>query len=258
MKVQCLNIKRNMRHYVKTNQQLSDDDFNTGAMCILQHLFNDHSLCDIKWCTHLKAQAADDPTKKAKLDNPNKYRKIETADKKKPYKKLKDKIGVLLAPEKMQQVHHPFLTQKNESLNWNVTAVAPKDWFYGGTMQLCDRLRVVTMTDSVGEYKTLVRLCSRLEFHIHPVLVRWATNEDRDDFSQQELRKKPEVRMKWAVDVINKIKDGMKQEQRATAEAITCATCIANAEGDPITEVVDVDMDDGFDTFEKCMFWSSL
>ena len=117
MKVQCLNIKRNMRHYVKTNQQLSDDDFNTGAMCILQHLFNDHSLCDIKWCTHLKAQAADDPTKKAKLDNPNKYRKIETADKKKPYKKLKDKIGVLLAPEKMQQVHHPFLTQKNESLN---------------------------------------------------------------------------------------------------------------------------------------------
>jgi len=60
------------------------------------------------------------------------------------------------------------------------------------------------------------------------------------------------------VDVINKIKDGMKQEQRATAEAITCATCIANAEGDPITEVVDVDMDDGFDTFEKCMFWSSL
>jgi len=87
MKVECLNIKRNMGYYVKTNQHLSDDDFNRRGMCVLQHLFNDHSLCDIKWCTHLKAQAEDDPVKKAKLDNQNKYWKVETAEEKKLHKK---------------------------------------------------------------------------------------------------------------------------------------------------------------------------
>lgn len=150
----------------------------------------------------------------------------------------------------MQQIHHPFSTQKNESLNRNATAVAPKDRFYGGTMQLFDRLRVVAMTDSIGEYETLVRMFSRLEFAMHPVLVRWATNKDRDDSSRQELRKKPEIRMKRAVDIINKIKDGMKQEKRATAESMTYATGIANTEGDPVADVVDIDLEEGFDTFE--------
>jgi len=117
-------------------------------------------------------------------------------------------------------------------------------------MQLFDRLRVVAMTDSIGEYETLVRMFSRLEFAMHPVLVRWATNKDRDDSSRQELRKKPEIRMKRAVDIINKIKDGMKQEKRATAESMTYATGIANTEGDPVADVVDIDLEEGFDTFE--------
>ena len=254
MKVECLNIKRNMGYYVKTNQELSDEEFNRRGMCVLQHLFNDHSLCDKRWCTHLKAQDEDDPEKKATLDNPHKYRKIETTEEKKLYKKLKEKIGSLLVPSKMQQVHHRFCTQKNESLNRNATAVAPKDRFYGGTMQLYDRLRVIALTDSIGEYETLVRLFGRLEFNMHPVLCRWAVNKDRDDSSRQVLRRKPEVKMKRAVDIINKIKDGMKQERKATAESMTYATGIANTEGDPVDADV-VDIEDGFDTFEwQCTF----
>jgi len=170
MKVECLNIKRNMGHYVKKNQHLPDDEFNSKAMCVTQHLFNDHSLCDIKWCTKLKADAETDEERKKEIDNPNKCRKIETNDEKKLYKKVKQKIGVLLEPSKMQQVHHPFSTQKNESLNRNATAVAPKDRFYGGTMQLFDRLRVITMTDSIGEYETLVCLFALLKMPMHPVL----------------------------------------------------------------------------------------
>jgi len=42
----------------------------------------------------------------------------------------------------------------------------------------------------------------------------------------------------------------MKQEKRATAESMTYATGIANTEGDPVADVVDIDLEEGFDTFE--------
>jgi len=249
MKVECLNVKRNMGCCVKTNQELSDEELNRRGMCVLQHLFNDHSLCDKHWCTHLKAQDEDDPEKKATLDNPHKHRKTETTEEKKPHKKLKEKTGSLLVPSKMQQVHHRFCTQKKESLNRNATAVAPNDQFCGGAMQPCDRLHDIALTDSVGECETLVRLFGRLEFKMHPVPCRWTVNKDRDDSSRQVPRRKLEVKMKRAVDIINKIKDGMKQERKATAESMTYATGIANTEGDPVDADV-VDIEDGFDTFE--------
>jgi len=96
MKVECLNIKRNMGYYVKTNQHLPDEEFNQRAMCVMLHLFNDHSLCDVKWCAHLKAEAKPDASKRIKIDNPHKCRKVQTPGEKKLYKKVTDKIGPLL------------------------------------------------------------------------------------------------------------------------------------------------------------------
>ena len=247
MKVECLNIKRNMGYYVKTNQDLPDDQFNQQAMCVVQHLFNDHSFCDIKWCTHLKAMAEPDASKRKAIDNPHKYRNIITPEEKKLYKKAKDKICPLLEPSKMKQVRHPFSTQKNESLNRNTTPVAPKDRFCGGTMQLFDRLRVIAMTDSIGEYETLVRLFKELQMPMHPVLSRWANNKDRDDNSRKVLRKKPEVKMKRAIGIVESIKEGMKQERKANSESMTYATGVANTEGDPVDIVDEMD---AFDQFE--------
>jgi len=251
MKVECLNLKRNMGYYVKSNQHLSDEDFNRCGMCVVQHLFNDHSLCDIKWCANLKAQQEQDEAKRKQIDNPNKHRKIVTVAEKKLCKKVKEKVGSLLVPAKMQQVHHRFSTQKNESLNRNATAVAPKDRFYGGTMQLHDRLRVIAMTDSIGEHDTLFRLFSELGFDLHPVLCRWARNKDRDDAARHLQRMKPEVKKKRAIGIIEKIKSGMKQERKATTEGMTYATGIANTEGDPIiVNEEDADGVDGFDEFD--------
>ena len=116
-------------------------------------------------------------------------------------------------------------------------------------MQLFDRLRVIAMTDSIGEYKTLVRIFDRLQMPAHSVLLRWANNKDRDDNKRQLLWKKPEVKMKRAIGVIEKIKEGMKQERKATAESMTHATGIANTEGDPIE--VDMDIDSHVDGFDE-------
>jgi len=58
------------------------------------------------------------------------------------------------------------------------------------------------------------------------------------------------VKKKRAIGIIKKIKDGMKQERKATVESMTYATGVANTEGDPtdVDIVVDGDLD-GFDEF---------
>ena len=80
------------------------------------HLFNNHSACDVAWCTFLKAAAETDPAKKKEIDNPLKYRNTTTKEEIKLMEKVREKVMPLLADQKMSEVNHPFHTQKNETL----------------------------------------------------------------------------------------------------------------------------------------------
>ena len=93
----------------------------------------------------------------------------------------------LLSDEKMKEIHHGFHTQKNETLQRQATAVAPKDRFLGGKMQLYDRLRLVTILDSIGEYDGLTRLSESMGLPVlHPVMALWASNKDQKDANKHD------------------------------------------------------------------------
>ena len=195
---------------------MNGQDFANKGKCVVLHLFNDHSCCRVDWCTHLKAAVEMDPKKKEKLYDPRKYRSTATKSEEKLFVKVKAKVMPLLCANKMAEIHHPFHTQKNETLQRQATAVAPKDKFLGGKMQLYDRLRLITILDSVGELEGLIRLYESIGLPpLHPVLALWAANKDKEDLRKHEYRKLPAVKRKRATEKIAKMKEGMLQEKRA-------------------------------------------
>ena len=135
----------------------------------------------------------------------------------------------LLMPDKMKEIDHPFQTQKNEALQRQATALVPKDKFLGGKMQLHDRLRLLVVLDSVGEYEGMGRLYHSLGLpHLHPVLGLWAHNKDKEDDRKAEYRKLPAVKRKRAEGKIKRMKEGMRLSKRAKKSGCTYESGIAN------------------------------
>ena len=135
----------------------------------------------------------------------------------------------LLMPDKMKEIDHPFQTQKNEALQRQATALVPKDKFLGGKMQLHDRLRLLVVLDSVGEYEGMGRLYHSLGLpHLHPVLGLWVHNKDKEDDRKAEHRKPPAVKRKRAEGKIKKMKEGMRLSKRAKKSGCTHESGIAN------------------------------
>ena len=234
-KHECNNAIRNIGYFIKRNKSMSPEEFNGKAKCVLLHLFNDHSACDVQWCTHLKAKEEPDPEKKKGIDNQRKYRKTDTKEEKKLFEKVKGKVLYLLSEEKMHEVHHPFRTQKNETLQRQAASVAPKDRYYGGRTQLIDRLRLVTVLDSVGEYEGFGRLYHSMGLPpLHTVMGLWASNKDRQDYNRCLYKRKPAVKRKRAEKKIQLMKAGMLKEKMAVRTGVTYQTGIANVVAAPV------------------------
>jgi hypothetical protein len=243
MKDECLNAKRHIGYYIKKNQHLPQKVFVSKGKCVFLHLFNDHSCCDVSWCTKLKADRELDPQKKVAIDNPLKYRNTNTKNEMIFYHKVRDKVLPLLTEQKMNEVYHPFHIQKNETLQRQATAVAPKDRFLGGRMQLYDRLWLVTILDSVGELEGISRIFASIGLpRLHSVMALWAANKDRKDNRRHDYKRKPAVKRKRANEKIAKMKAGVLQEKKAKTSGVTYQTGIAN-------KPLSCSTSDDFDTF---------
>ena len=86
-----------------------------------------------------------------------------------------------LTKEALKMCHHPFCTQKNESLNRKSTAKAPKDRFYGGTNTLSDRLRMIVNEDSIGYVQEAInRVYEKIGISVLDTLDEWANRKDKE------------------------------------------------------------------------------
>jgi hypothetical protein len=96
-------------------------------------------------------------------------------------------------------------------------------------MQLYDRLWLVTILDSVGEYKGISRLFAAMGLpRMHPVLALWAANKDREDCRKHDYFQLTSTKRKRAEDKIKKMKCGMLQEKKAKRSGTTYRSGIAN------------------------------
>jgi len=199
------------------NQSLPFQIFCEQVHCIYLHHFNNHSRCNQRWCRVLRNQ--NDPTYElpARYKTEEKFRETESVQGRGVLDKVKEALEPYLTPEALAQVYHGYSTQKNESLNRKMSAVAPKDRFYGGTNTLRDRANLVVVNDSIGSLQSFESLFQSLGIKKkwNPILSEWARRQDKSTAAATTWRSKPGVKKKRAVLKFELFNQGIQENKRA-------------------------------------------
>ena len=121
---------------VKTNRKSSISQIMTASKAVVEHLFDNHELCDKKWCKPLKQQIE----RGGKEHSQSYYRnKIDDA---KLHQQIWDAYRSFTTRERLQESLHPFDTQQNEAMNASISKYAPKTKTYGMTISLTNRVLI--------------------------------------------------------------------------------------------------------------------
>jgi hypothetical protein len=116
-------------------------------------------------------------------------------------------------------MHHPYNSQKNESVHNRVAKVAPKTTTLCTTFTLNDRIALVVIIDSVGYEAGVTRIFQKLcgvastSFNFPTEMQIWMHNADRDAAYTKQYQQKIEVKSKRAAKKKEKIKEGIKRER---------------------------------------------
>jgi hypothetical protein len=227
-KWECLKLKKMAGYYFKgdDNQALPLEEFKRKAHCVYLHHFNDHSCCDESWCKVLKSQQRHN-TLQLTASYLAKFRSKERD--KELFQKIKKGYEPYLNDSALEQVYHQFSTNKNESFNRRVTAVAPKNRHFSSTMSLHDRICNVVISDSVGYLEGMQMILSRCnpDFALHSVLKEWCKRKDRRMAKEGVYRKLPEVKKKRSEAINAEIRAGSLRDAKAKSDGMDYSTGIA-------------------------------
>jgi hypothetical protein len=127
--------------------------------------------------------------------------------------------------------YHPYSTQKNESLIRKSTATAPKDRFYGGTNTLPDRLRMLTIEDSIRYENSMNSvILERIGIGKYDILTEWWKWRDQIDARKKAYREKTENKIKRAQKMIAEWNTSFKASQKAKKDGTDYGSgiCINN------------------------------
>jgi hypothetical protein len=231
-KYDCDRIKHLAGHFFKqeVNQSLSFDEFCDRSHCIYLHHFDIHTKCDKEWCKRKQVEAGI----LTERDLPDDYsisgghfRGTATQGQQQFFEMIKKLLLPYLAKDMLRQVYHAFHTQKNESLNRKMVAVADKNKFLGGTMTLNDRAMLVVITDSVGYEEGWERIHKKLGIPYHPILRDYAKRRDKEEDNAKLRYKKPKVKKKRVAARNKRLREGIFADRKASKEGVTYGTGIA-------------------------------
>lgn len=160
----------------KTPEELRD-----GLLATLEHEFNNHEYCSGDWCKWLKTE--NNPMERAALE----HRWWSKEDNRELYSTLHDIYMKFLTPERVQQMRHPYDTQKNESMNAKISRSCPKSKTFSKSMVLADRVAFVVAEDSIGGAATIETLYKLLGFTNvpHHLLAYYASNDKKRERHHQ-------------------------------------------------------------------------
>ena len=118
-------------------------------MAPLDHMFDDHNLCDPSWC-HRKKKEESGTTSPSERDDKGYYRcKKEDA---KLYEKMKEKYSKYISEQFLEQCCHQYDTQVNEGLNRSVAKYVPKGTNFCTTSSLITRVYIAAGIQLVGNH----------------------------------------------------------------------------------------------------------
>ena len=225
---ECLKLKKQAGYFFKgkDNQALPFNEFKAKAHCIYLHHFNDHSCCNESWCKVLKSRRQENPLGLTQTYLAKFRSKVNDAQ---LFLKVKDDFDYYLTDAMLEQVYHCYSTNKNESLNRRISAVAPKDRYFSGTMSLHDRICNVVITDSVGYKMGLQRILTYVNHSLvlTPVLKEWCKRKDRSMEVKDIHWNKSEVKRRRVEAINSEIRAGTLREAKSKKEGMLYGSGIA-------------------------------
>jgi hypothetical protein len=184
-------LKTNFSYWHAQNKNKDYATFKARYPAVYLHHFNDHSACvaheEGGFCRY-----KNHPDKIAEAKQSGQLRdKALRAEMLKEVKAASARFGTDIM---LKQMHHPFSSQKNESLNQQVARFAPKDKHFGSSLQLEDRVALVVIIDSIGKAIGIQAVLTQLGCPISPVTQEFLRKEDCNRRKRSEYYKKQDVK----------------------------------------------------------------
>ena len=156
-KVDCMKIKKNFGYMVKQLWSLPKTEWLNAANAILEHHFENHSLCG-SWCKrrHMTKQQLEEDCKST-----GKYYRCKEKDSA-IYLLLKDILSSFILISRLEDIAHGCDTQINESLNGIIAWYAPKNKTFSGSRSLQGRVFLAVGIVLVGYKSFIEQLLCRL------------------------------------------------------------------------------------------------
>ena len=106
------------------------------------------------------------------------------------------KISPYLTVNSLLEVNHGLNTQVNECLNRSVSALAPKDRSYNGSLSLVGRITIIVARNNLGQMRFLSRTCSKLGLSSTDSLQVFAQKRDKVTARRRESQNKASSKIK--------------------------------------------------------------
>ncbi len=226
-KIDCERLKRNFSYWHRQNVIKPFEIFQKAFRAVIEHHFGNHSYCeaveDGGWCLYKNNQEA-----QRQGEEDHRFRNPKTQQS--LYEALTAIWEKFATTEMLIQLFHPFSSQKSESLNQQVTCVAPKDMHFSSTMSLHDRVCFVAIIDSVGYYLGLLRLCKALGVALPHETKLYLERRDQRRAYQKEYQQRPSSKRRRVAKRNETIREGLKQQKEDGSKGLGYAPSIAVAE----------------------------
>jgi len=158
-KTDCKCLKRNFSYWHCQNFIKPFEIFQKSFCAVVKHHFGNHCYCkaveDGGWCLY-----KNNPVAQWRGEEDHRFHNATIHQA--LYEALTAVWEKFATIEMLSQLYHPFSSQKSESLNQQVSCIAPKYMHFSSTMLLHDQVCLVAVIDSLGYYLGLPCLCNRL------------------------------------------------------------------------------------------------
>ena len=141
-KVQAERLQKYFGYWVKQNNS-SVQKLQDTRMVVLEHSKGNHQLCG-DWCAWVRAKKENKPLNKLPIFNMNIANDVATVS------QVEEILTTFVGDKKLEELEHPYNSQRNEMLNMENRRVAPKEKNFSKSASLDYRLQHVIGTYNEG------------------------------------------------------------------------------------------------------------
>ena len=215
-KIDAQRFKKYYGYMLKQHKDSTLESLIEHCFAPIEHLFNDHSLCDPKWCKPLRFSSQTDSNGMIIDSSLHGIHNLSYYRCKVKHKKLYDEMTSAFLPysfpHRLVESLHGFTTNGNEALNNIVAHYAPKNRTYSTTMSLSNRISIVVGVHNIGYLDYWTDAYEKIQLPM-TVAQRKLHSKDRRRNWKREYNSMIETKRKRSQKRNESMRDLMKQQQ---------------------------------------------